>query len=73
MDISLRPLFGFPLKLYVPYHFRETMTEKIVHQCWVCGKRHDTLEAAQNCHEGPTQSLKVGYTRHFKRKGLLGN
>ena len=49
------------------------MTEKIVHQCWTCGKAHDTLEAAQKCHDGPTQSFKKGYTRHFKRKGLLGN
>ncbi|OPY34497.1 MAG: hypothetical protein A4E32_00226 [Methanomassiliicoccales archaeon PtaU1.Bin124] len=46
---------------------------KTVHQCWECGKVHDTLEAAQNCHKAPTQSFIKGYDRWYKRKGLLGN
>jgi hypothetical protein len=36
----------------------------VVHQCWVCGKRHKTLEAAEKCHDGPVQSIQT----HVKRE-----
>jgi hypothetical protein len=46
---------------------------KLVYQCLVCNKVHNSLEAAENCHNGPTQTIERGITTFSKRKGLLGN
>ncbi len=42
-------------------------------QCLVCNKVHQTLDAAENCHKGPTQTIEQGLTGFSKRKGLIGN
>lgn len=46
---------------------------KIIHQCLVCNKVHKTLEAAENCHKGPVQTIEQGLTGFSKRRGLIGN
>ena len=40
---------------------------KTIYQCWVCGKRHQTLEAAEKCHDGPTQSIITKVKRDVYR------
>ena len=46
---------------------------ELLHQCLTCGKTFKSLEEAQKCHEGPTQSFYKGVTTFSKKKGLLGN
>jgi hypothetical protein len=46
---------------------------KLVYQCLVCNKVHKTLEEAEECHQGPTQTIEQGITTFSKRKGILGN
>ena len=46
---------------------------KLIYQCLVYNKVHDSLDAAENCHKGPTQTIEQGITKFSKRKGLLGN
>ena len=46
---------------------------KIAYQCLTCGKKHDSQDQAEKCHDGPTQAFEQGVTRFSKRKGLIGN
>lgn len=46
---------------------------KLIYQCLACNKVHKTLEAAENCHKAPTQTIEQGITTFSKRKGILGN
>jgi hypothetical protein len=46
---------------------------KIIYQCLVCNRVHQTLEAAENCHKGPTQTVEQGLTGFKKRRGIIGN
>ena len=38
-----------------------------VYQCWVCGHRHKTEEAARNCHQGPIQIIETKVKREVYR------
>ncbi|MDH7508796.1 MAG: hypothetical protein QHH00_05280 [Methanomassiliicoccales archaeon] len=40
---------------------------KVVYQCLVCDKVHDTIEDAQKCHNGPIQIIQRGITRYPKK------
>ena len=31
----------------------------IVYQCYTCGRRHKTEQAALDCHEGPIQAIET--------------
>jgi hypothetical protein len=44
----------------------------VIHQCWVCGKRWKTLEEAEKCHNGPTQSIETKVKRDVYR-AFYGN
>lgn len=46
---------------------------KLIYQCLVCNKVHKSLDAAENCHKGPVQTVETGITTFSKRKGLIGN
>ena len=46
---------------------------KIAYQCLTCGKKYDTQDKAEKCHDGPIQAFEQGVTRFSKRKGLIGN
>lgn len=39
----------------------------VIHQCWVCGKRWGSLEAAEKCHDGPVQSIETKIKREVYR------
>ncbi len=46
---------------------------KIAYQCLTCGKKYDTQDKAEKCHDSPIQAFEQGVTRFSKRKGLIGN
>jgi len=60
------------ITLYASFRFLFPMS-KLVYQCLVCNKVHSTLDAAENCHKGPIQTIEKGITTFSKGKGLLGN
>lgn len=44
----------------------------IVYQCYTCGRRHKTEQAALDCHEGPIQAIETKVKRDVYR-AFYGN
>jgi hypothetical protein len=44
----------------------------IVYQCYSCGKRHKTEQAALDCHDGPIQAIETKVKRDVYR-AFYGN
>ncbi|HUL39023.1 MAG TPA: hypothetical protein VLU38_01920 [Methanomassiliicoccales archaeon] len=44
----------------------------IVYQCFTCGRRHKTEQAALDCHEGPIQAIETKVKRDVYR-AFYGN
>ena len=69
--VASRPLIRTPIKVKFLFLVPDAMN--IAYQCLTCGKKHDTQDKAEKCHDGPIQAFEQGITKFSKRKGLIGN
>jgi hypothetical protein len=60
-------LFGINNQKVINPNHASPLRMPVIHQCWVCGKRWNTLDEAEKCHNGPTQSIETKVKRDVYR------
>lgn len=72
-DLNGRSKSRRPISTKVKFLFLVPDAMKIAYQCLTCGKKYDTQDKAEKCHDSPIQAFEQGVTGFSKRKGLIGN